>query len=154
MLQGFQRNSEDRELSERSQTQKDKHCDSICMRDPEESDLRRRETEGMGWGREGNKEFLPQFRKMTKFWGRWDSDANILNCTPKHGHDGAICRKWHPTPVFVPGKFHGQGSLKGYSPGSHKELDTTIMYILLQLKKNCFLVATLLCARPMQRLRG
>ena len=33
-------------------------------------------------------------------------------------------RKWQPTPVFLPGKFHGQGSLAGYSPGGCKELDT------------------------------
>ena len=25
-------------------------------------------------------------------------------------------RKWQPTPVFLPGKFHGQKSLGGYSP--------------------------------------
>ena len=25
-------------------------------------------------------------------------------------------RRWHPTPVFLPGKFHGQRSLAGYSP--------------------------------------
>ena len=25
-------------------------------------------------------------------------------------------RKWPPTPVFLPGKFHGQRSLAGYSP--------------------------------------
>ena len=25
-------------------------------------------------------------------------------------------RKWQPTPVFLPGKFHGQKSLAGYSP--------------------------------------
>ena len=25
-------------------------------------------------------------------------------------------RKWHPTPVFLPGKSHGQRSLEGYSP--------------------------------------
>jgi len=24
-------------------------------------------------------------------------------------------RKWHPTPVFLPGKSHGQRSLAGYS---------------------------------------
>ena len=34
-------------------------------------------------------------------------------------------RKWQPTPVFLPGKFHGQRSLVGYSPWGHKELDTT-----------------------------
>ena len=30
-----------------------------------------------------------------------------------------------PVPVFLPGKFNGQRSLAGYSPWSHKELDTT-----------------------------
>ena len=34
-------------------------------------------------------------------------------------------RKWQPTPVFLPGKFHGQGSLVGYSPWGCKELDIT-----------------------------
>ena len=28
--------------------------------------------------------------------------------------------KWQPTPVFLPGKFHGQRSLGGYSPWGHK----------------------------------
>ena len=27
-------------------------------------------------------------------------------------------------PVFLPGKFHGQRILEGYSPRGHKELDT------------------------------
>ena len=30
-----------------------------------------------------------------------------------------------PTPVFLPGEFHGQRSLSGYSPWGHKESDTT-----------------------------
>ena len=34
-------------------------------------------------------------------------------------------RKWQPTPVFLPGEFHGQRSLAGYSPWGHKEVDTT-----------------------------
>ena len=34
-------------------------------------------------------------------------------------------RKWHPTPVAVPGKSHGRRSLVGYSPWGHKESDTT-----------------------------
>ena len=33
-------------------------------------------------------------------------------------------RKWQPTPVFLPEKSHGQGSLVGYSPKGCKELDT------------------------------
>ena len=34
-------------------------------------------------------------------------------------------REWLPTPVFLPGEFHGQRSLAGYSPWGLKELDTT-----------------------------
>ena len=34
-------------------------------------------------------------------------------------------RKWQPSPVSLPGKSHGQRSLVGYSPWSHKELDMT-----------------------------
>ena len=34
-------------------------------------------------------------------------------------------RKWHPTPVLLPGKSHGQRSLVGYSPWGRKESDTT-----------------------------
>ena len=34
-------------------------------------------------------------------------------------------REWLPTPVFVPGEFHGRRSLVSYSPWSHKELDMT-----------------------------
>ena len=30
-----------------------------------------------------------------------------------------------PTPVFLPGKFHGQRSLVGYSPWGRKESDVT-----------------------------
>ena len=30
---------------------------------------------------------------------------------------------WHPTPVFLPEKSHGQRSLAGYSPWGHKESD-------------------------------
>ena len=33
-------------------------------------------------------------------------------------------RKWQPTLLSLPGKSHGQRSLAGYSPWSHKELDT------------------------------
>ena len=34
-------------------------------------------------------------------------------------------RKWQPTPVFLPGKSHGQRSLVGYSLWGCKKLDTT-----------------------------
>jgi len=34
-------------------------------------------------------------------------------------------RKWQPTPVFLPGRYHGQRSLVGCSPWDCKELDMT-----------------------------
>ena len=48
----------------------------------------------------------------------------------RHGFDpwvGKIPwrRKWHPTPVFLPGKSHGQRSLADYSPRGRTESDTT-----------------------------
>ena len=37
-----------------------------------------------------------------------------------------LCRrKWQPTPVFLPGKSHGQRRLVGYSPRCRKALNTT-----------------------------
>ena len=41
---------------------------------------------------------------------------------------GLLCiawkRRWHPTPVLLPGKSHGQRSLVGCSPWGRTELDT------------------------------
>ena len=34
-------------------------------------------------------------------------------------------RKWQPTSVFLPGKYHRQRSLKGCSPWGHKDSNTT-----------------------------
>ena len=34
-------------------------------------------------------------------------------------------RQWHPTPVLLPGKSHGQRSLVGCSPWGHEESDPT-----------------------------
>ena len=39
----------------------------------------------------------------------------------KHTHTHT--EEWLPTPVFLPGEFHGQRSLADCSPWSHKELD-------------------------------
>ena len=51
-------------------------------------------------------------------------------------------RKWQPTPVCLPGKFHGQRSLAGYSPLGCKESDTPehTTHALLPLRKDqlCF----------------
>ena len=48
----------------------------------------------------------------------------------RHGFDPWVRkiprrRKWQPTPVFLPGEFHGQRGLASYSPWGRKESDTT-----------------------------
>ena len=47
-----------------------------------------------------------------------------LQCRRPGGFDSWVGkspwrRKWQPTPVFLPGKSHGQRSLAGYSPWGH-----------------------------------
>ena len=39
-------------------------------------------------------------------------------------------RRCQPTPVFLPGEFHGQRSLAGYSPRDHRESDMTEKILL------------------------
>ena len=55
-------------------------------------------------------------------------------------------RKWEPTPVFLPGKSHGQRSLLGYSPwgrkrvghdlANKKQQQQIIIYIFLKILVN------------------
>ena len=42
-------------------------------------------------------------------------------------------REWLTTPVFLPGEFHGQRSLAGYSPWGHGEADPTEQLSLFKL---------------------
>ena len=47
-------------------------------------------------------------------------------------------RKWQPTPVFLPGKFHGWRSLVDYSPWDRKESDTTEWLQFLSFHSSCW----------------
>ena len=54
-------------------------------------------------------------------------------------------RKWQPTPVFLPGKFHGQRNLAGYSPWGHKRLSdsmTTCIYITVEASLEALVIST------------
>ena len=44
-------------------------------------------------------------------------------------------REWLPTPVFLPGEYHGQRRLAGYSPQGRKESDITEQLTLKKKKK-------------------
>ena len=70
------------------------------------------------------------------FWICWFSVAFLVAQTESAcnaGDPGSILelgkipwkREWEPTPVFLPGKSHGQRSLVGYSPWGHKESEKT-----------------------------
>ena len=58
-------------------------------------------------------------------------------------------RNWQPTPVFLPGKFHGQRSLGGYRPWSHERQtwlrDWTCMHALSSLPFSTCLIHSRLC---------
>ena len=41
---------------------------------------------------------------------------NFLETDMEYFKDFHWRRKWQPTPVYLPGKSHGQRSLAGYSP--------------------------------------
>ena len=66
------------------------------------------------------------------FWGLCISGkGSACQCRrcKKHGFNpwvGKIPwrRAWQPTPVFLPGNFHGKRSLEGYNPWCCKELET------------------------------
>ena len=71
-----------------------------------------------------------------------DGKESVCQCR-KPGFDpwvGKISwkKKWQPTPVFLPGEFHGQRSLAGYSPWGPKESDLTeqLTLSLFTLEKN------------------
>ena len=57
-----------------------------------------------------------------------NSGAGDLGLIPELGRsrEDPWRREWQPTPVFLPGKSHGQKSLVGYSPQGHKESDTKV----------------------------
>ena len=60
-------------------------------------------------------------------------DSSVVKNPPANAGDGFDLwvgkipwrRKWQPTPLFWPGKSHGQRSPEGHSPWGHQESDTT-----------------------------
>ena len=53
-------------------------------------------------------------------------DAGSIPGSGRSPGDGELLQwKWQPTPVFLPGRSHGQRSPADHSPWGRKELDTT-----------------------------
>ena len=87
------------------------------------------------WGRtESDTTEVTQQQQQRRSWA---SQAALVVKNPPVNAGGMICafdpwvrkipwrRKWQPSPVFLPGKSHGQRSLVGYSPQGCKKLDMT-----------------------------
>ena len=51
--------------------------------------------------------------------------ANAENVVRSLGQEDSLEEEWQPPQIFLMEKFHGQRSLAGCSPRSHKESDTT-----------------------------
>ena len=71
---------------------------------------------------------MHMYNLMLGFPGGLDGKESL--CSPETRFDPWVRkipwrRKFQPTPVFLPGEFHGQRSLVGYSPWGHKESDIT-----------------------------
>ena len=61
-----------------------------------------------------------QFINKKGFTGGSESKESVCNAIDPGsipGREDSQRREWLPTPVFLPGEFHGQRGLAGYSPG-------------------------------------
>ena len=45
----------------------------------------------------------------------WETQVRSL------GQEDPLEKEWQPTPLFLPGEFHGQRGLVSYSPWSHSQ---------------------------------
>ena len=61
-----------------------------------------------------------------------ESACNAETWVQSLGWEDPLERGQLPTPVFLPGEFHGQRSLVGYSPWGHKESNIAEQLSLLK----------------------
>ena len=71
-----------------------------------------------------------KFDLTLRSWGFPDGKKKFACQCWRHGFNPRFWkipwrRTWQPTPVFLPGKSHGQRSLVGYRLWGHKESETT-----------------------------
>ena len=72
----------------------------------------------------------PPGHHHTDSWAPLLERLGVGHCDPPRGVGWR--RKWQPTPVLLPGEFHGQRSLVGSSPQGLKEPDTAERLSLTQ----------------------
>ena len=72
--------------------------------------------------------FHSHWQQSSCFFHTLGSDGKGSDCNAGEGVQSLVGkipwrRGWQPTPVFLPGEFHGQRSLADYSLFGHKKLD-------------------------------
>ena len=70
---------------------------------------------GLRWGEAGMRVRMMRFQRLLS---QGEIYVSLFGKIPWR-------RAWLPSPVFLPGEFHAQRSLVGYSPWDHKEADKT-----------------------------
>ena len=78
----------------------------------------------------GGQDALLQKKRLCLCLPRWFSGKEPTCQCRRGGFDPWVKKipwseKWQPTPMFLPGKFHGQRSLVDYSLWGHKQWDVT-----------------------------
>ena len=68
-----------------------------------------------------NSGFLCVYAQQWECWVIWQFYSQFFKESPLFSQR----RQWHPTPVLLPGKSHGQRSLVGCSPWGREESDMT-----------------------------
>ena len=72
--------------------------------------------------------------KVSDWFLSWASQVtSVVNNPPSKqetwvrslGQEDPLSRKWQSAPIFLPGQFHKQRSLAGYTPWGYKESDAT-----------------------------
>ena len=76
-----------------------------------------------------NKDIIEEYLRWLglPWWLRWYRIC--LQCRrpgfDRWGRKISWRKEWQPTPIFLPGEFHGQRNLVDYSPWGRKESETT-----------------------------
>ena len=83
---------------------------------------------------------LCQKKQNVSMYASWAHTVKNLPAVRKTriysmGQEEFPVRKWQPTPAFLPGEFHGQRSLVGYSPWGPTDSATEQLTLMLTLKK-------------------
>ena len=84
-----------------------------------------------------------KFKTLTRWRSGRESSCNEGDAGVILGQEDPLEDKMEPTPVFLPGKSHGQRSLACYSPWGCKESDTTARLTLYFPLLNIILVIIL-----------